>query len=125
MFVCQLHEELMKSRCVIPLMKHDGGCVTVCGCFAGDNVGDLMQINVSLKKDITINNAVPFGKSLIGCEFVLQQDNDPKHSYELCRGYANRKEKCGELKNMIWLRQSPDLNPTELLWDELDGGSEN
>jgi len=50
----------------------------------------------------------------------MQQDNDPKHTSKLCSNYLHRKEKSGELKMMVWPPQSPDLNPTKLLWDELD-----
>lgn len=59
---------------------------------------------------------------LVGQWFILQQENDPKHSSrhtsmsELC---YNEKYKMVH-KNMEWLAQSPGLNPTELVWDELD-----
>uniref|UniRef100_A0A3P8SU24 Tc1-like transposase DDE domain-containing protein n=1 Tax=Amphiprion percula TaxID=161767 RepID=A0A3P8SU24_AMPPE len=50
--------------------------------------------------------------------FVLQQDNDSKHSSKLCQGYLDKKEEV--LRKMVWPPQSPDLSPNELVWDELD-----
>ena len=75
--------ERMISACVVPNMKHGGGCVMVCGGFAGDTVCDLFRIQGTLNQhgyhSILQPYAIPSGLCLVGLSFVFQQDNDPTH----------------------------------------------
>ena len=52
--------------------------------------------------------------------FVLMLDNDPKHTSKLCLRYIKSKEKQHVFQVKSSSVQSVDLNPIELVWDELD-----
>jgi hypothetical protein len=43
-----------------------------------------------------------------------------QHTSSLCKDYLTKKESDGVLHQMTWSPQSPDLNPDEMVWDELD-----
>ena len=43
-----------------------------------------------------------------------------QHPFRLCKGYLTKTESDGVLHLMIWPPQSPNLNPIEMVWDELD-----
>ena len=56
----------------------------------------------------------------MGLSFVFQQDSDPKHTFRLCNVYLTKKASDGVLHQMTWPPQSSDLNPIEMVRDDLD-----
>ena len=83
--------------------------VVVVGCFVNYKVKDLHQVNCKLNQ--TSYHIISFGMQLEGQEFVLMQDNDPKHTSKLSQRYIKSKEEQHILQLMPWRAQSVDLNP--------------
>ena len=116
--------EQLRDDTIQATVKHGGGSAMFWGCFGGLHVGDLFQVKGIMKKEeyhsILVRHAIPSGKRLFGSAWVFQQDNDPKHTSKLCQNYLKQKAESGEIVQMEWPPQSPDLSPIELLWEEVD-----
>ena len=112
------------EACVMPTVKYEGRSLMMWASFGNYQVGDLVRVQGILEKNlyhrILWRNAIPSGKTLIGPGFILQQDNDPKHTFQKCRQYVERKQAAGVLQSMTWPPQLPDLSLIELLSEELD-----
>ncbi|KAG2458785.1 TCB1 transposase, partial [Polypterus senegalus] len=102
-------------------VKHSGGSVMDWVCMAASGTGTLVfiddvtqdrssQMNSEVFRDILSAQIQLNAVKLIGWCFMIQMDNDPKHTAKATQEFIKAKK----WKNLEWPSQSPDLNPIEL-----------
>ncbi|GAU91173.1 hypothetical protein RvY_03481 [Ramazzottius varieornatus] len=107
--------------CTVPTVKHGGGRLIFWGCSSARGVGNLVVIKGNIDglmyRNIMDQNVLQSAKKLkLKKGWHYQQDNDSKHTSIVSRDWIIEKK----IKILQWAPYSPDLNPIEHLWSEVE-----
>ena len=103
-----------------PTVKHSKS-IMIWGCVSGFGVGNLAEISTRMTGSVYVktlsDNLLESAQNMgIADNFIFQQDNDPKHTSNIAKGWFAD----NNIEKLEWPPQSPDLSYIENLWDFVD-----
>lgn len=111
----------LDSNNIVSTVKHGGGNILVWGCMSSSGLGELVFIDGIMDKFVYLNilkqNLKKSVEKLnLGENYYFQQDHDPKHTAYIVRQWII----FNTPHTLPTPPQSPDLNPIEHIWNELE-----
>jgi hypothetical protein len=108
-------------ECLVPTVKQGGDCVMVWVARSWYSILLIPSLPFMAREYMNrLGNQVhPLIQTLfLNNDVVFHDDNAPIHTAETVQSWFEEKE--GELKDLPWPTQSPDLNINEPLWSVME-----